>query len=61
MFDAFHNVASSQIPKFIEKTADIKKDLTLTDNYSELPVSKQSSNLNFEVESGGVYAKLLFN
>ena len=51
VFDAFHNVAQSEIPKFFEKTTGGRKGLTLTDNFYQLLESEQSSNLSFEVES----------
>ena len=51
VFDAFHNVVHSEIPKFFEKTSGGRKGLTLTDNFYQLLESGQSLNLTFEVES----------
>ena len=44
VFDAFHNVAQTQIPKFFEEVKGVKKGLTLTDNFYQLLENKQSSN-----------------
>jgi 5-methylcytosine-specific restriction endonuclease McrA len=51
VLDAFHNVAQSETPKFFEGSSGKHKGLTLTDNFYELMKGKQSSNLNFEVNS----------
>lgn len=51
VFDAFHQVAKSEIPRFFEQTKAGEKGLILTDNFYELIEQKQTSNLISEVES----------
>ena len=51
VIDAFHNVASSEVPRFFQDTRSKNKSITLTDDFYRLLEVDKFKNLNHEVEA----------
>lgn len=51
VIDAFHNVRSSEVPRFFEDNRKKKKEIILTDSFYKLKELDKFNNLHQEVES----------